>query len=93
METVKFEDYQNIKKDFYQKHGECKESTSGNNFIHLKTVRFNDGATWYEKSELVNEEVTGEKHGVPYAFLLFLTKTEFWSTDDSESRITYSKGE
>ena len=93
MDVVKFEDYQNIKKDFYQKHGEPKEYTSNENSIHLKTVVFDDGAEWYEKNELVQEEINGEKHGVPYSFLLFLNKLEFWSTDDSKSKFVYSKGE
>lgn len=91
MNTVKFEDYQKIKKDFYQKHGKHKELIDGNDLHNLTTVRFEDGGIWYETTRTIDEEITGEVHGVPYRFLVIVAEIEFWTNENSESQVTYRK--
>lgn len=93
--TVTYNTYENDKLEFINKHTkgkyECEIHTSPmvNNVYH-KEYCFSDGAVFYERTELVNEYVDAEAHGIKMLFPAQFYKTEYWSTEQP-SRYFYEK--
>lgn len=80
------------KSEFLLRHGDFKIITSGLDDAqrYRKAYVCEDDAVWTEINgpEDVTEEVYVK--GVPVLVTVKLFRTEFWSTDDSRSRYTYS---
>ena len=93
--TVSYAEYMKDLTKFARKHnmkGECTIYTSPmeNNRYH-KEYCWEDGAVWYEVTELENELKEVEAHGLKYIVEIEFWKTEYWSSEDSTSKYTYSK--
>ena len=95
MAHVNFGDYLKELHDFAEKHNEnggVKTYTSPmKNDRYHKEICWEDGAAWYEVTELIWETVPVTVHGVDANLFCQLWRTEFWSTDDGHSKYTYQK--
>ena len=89
MHETTIAEYNERKKKFFANHA-C-ENVKETRFGNMKYFNMEDGATWYEFNSAVDKEILGEVHGVPYRFVVSLYKTEYWSTDDGNSRVVYDK--
>lgn len=92
--TVTYKQYIDEMIAFSKKHnakGQCKITTSPmeNNRYH-KEYCWEDGANWYEVTELINEEKEVEAHGLIFKVNVEMWRTEFWSTE-SPSKYYYCK--
>ena len=97
MKETTMKEYNDIKTLFYRKHATengIHESGMIDEYgrIH-KNVYFNDGAEWHEVSEKIREEATTTVniHGIAkeVATYIDLFRTEYFNTDNSESRYMY----
>lgn len=95
MATVNFKEYQKDLVNFCTKHNEkadCIIYTSPmvNNSWH-KEYCYSDGSTFYEINEIIEEKVEIEIHGIKANVTVKLYRTEYWSTDNSQSKFYYEK--
>ena len=92
--TVSYKEYNEELTRFAKKHnekGDCRIYTSGmeNNKYH-KEYCWEDGANWYEVTELITEIKEVETHGMTFKVNIKMWRTEFWSTE-SGSKYFYCK--
>lgn len=92
--TVNYKEYNEELTKFAQKHNEkadCRIYTSPmeNNRYH-KEYCWEDGAAWYEVTELIVETKEIEVHGLTFKVDVEMWRTEFWSTE-SKSKYLYFK--
>lgn len=94
MATMK--DYYEDLRDFCARNGkyECKVYTSPliKNSYH-KEFCYSNGATFYEISDVVVEQVEVEVHGVRVLVEVKLRRLEYWSTTNSKSKFVYERFE
>ena len=86
--TVSYSEYVEEFKKFCHKHNNdfnCTTTGHSAEYYH-KTYMFSDGATWYEVMTKIYENVEAEAHGIKIPVEVELMKTEFWSSDDAESK-------
>lgn len=92
--TVIALEYNQDKQEFFQKHNsEFQSSTSPMDEYgrYSKTYVFEDGATWYESMYPTYEKGIAEIKGVKVEVEVKLFATEYWSTDNSSSKVYYNK--
>ena len=91
MRVVTYNEYNEEKQKFFRKHkNNFTETTKGNSAEYYSHVyAFADGAVWNEvmTREQCQEEVTIHYCKVKVDVDLF--RTEFWSTDDADSKYYY----
>ena len=92
--TTTYGEYLKEQMTFAKKHNaksECKIYTSPmeNNRYH-KEYCWEDGANWYEISELITETVEVAVHGLTMKVNVEMWRTEYWSTE-SGSKFFYEK--
>lgn len=83
--TVTFEEYMNDKIAFAKKHNkkaDCTTYTSPmvNNSYH-KEMCWDDGHNFYEATELIEEIIEVEAHGIKTRVPVKFWRTEYWSTE------------
>ena len=88
MQIVRSEEYEEMKKSFFRRHKRDFQIDTRGSFAekYYKTYVFEDGAIWYEVMMRIYEGAEAEVHGIKIPVEVELTQTEFWSSDDSESR-------
>ena len=88
MNIVTYNEYEEMKKKFFCKHNnDFQCDTRGNSAeYYRKTYVFGDGAIWYEVMMKIYTGAEAEVHGIKILVEVELMQTEFWSSDDSESR-------
>ena len=95
MKTVSFGDYLKEMQKFAAKHNEnggVKSYTSPlENVRYHKEIRWEDGAAWYEVTERIWETVPIEVHGIKMVRYIEMWRTEFWNTDNGQSRFFYQE--
>lgn len=95
MKTVTFAEFDKEYTAFAIKHNrkaERREYTDLVDGLIRKMVCWSDGATWWEITETnYSEEVEIEVHGIKVTVNVPLRKTEYWSTEDSESKYFYER--
>lgn len=98
--TVNYETYDNEKMNFIRKYGKKYDWTIDtspmNEYgVYYKTYIFENGASWYERMSPVykSKEVETEIEGITVkaTIKVKLFQTEFWSSDNAESKIYYEK--
>ena len=90
---VKVDEYLNDKKSFFSKHNNdfnCETEGSSAEY-YRKTYIFADNAIWYEVMRKVYEPVEIEKYFCIFRYDLELFETEYWSTDNADSKKYYEK--
>ena len=96
--TVTYTEYRHDKDVFFRKHRndfECETSPMDEYGKYYKTYVFKDGAVWYETMfpEYVKQEIETEvklvKVKTEIEIKMFVT--EFWNTDNSESKKYYER--
>lgn len=88
---VKVDEYVEDKNNFFRKHNNdftC-ETSGGSAEYYRKTYVFTDGAVWYEVMRKVYETVDIEKYFCIIKCDIELFETEYWSTDNAESKKYY----
>ena len=90
MNIVSFSEMDEDKKRFFHKHdNDFTIETSGNSAeYYRKTYSFVDGSNWYEVSRKVFIKTQLEHYKC--LIEVELLETEYWSSDDSESKYYYS---
>ena len=95
MATVSFGEYLKEMQEFAAKHNEnggVKSYTSPmENDRYHKEICWEDGAAWYEVTEKIWETVPVEVHGIKTTTYISLWRTEFWNTDNGQSRYCYQE--
>lgn len=91
MNIVTFNEYENDKLEFFNKHyRDFTCDTIGNSAeYYTKTYMFNDGAVWYEVSRMVEVEEIVNVHKCDVKVRIDMLQTEYWSNDKSESKFYY----
>lgn len=92
--TVTYGEYLKEQATFAQKHNkksECRIYTSPmvENRYH-KEYCWENGANWYEVTELITEEKEVEAHGIIFKVEVKMWRTEYWSTE-SGSKYFYER--
>lgn len=98
--TVNYNTYDNEKMAFIRKHGKkydwkVETSPMDQYGVYYKTYIFENGACWYERmspayrSKEVETEIEGITVKATIGIKLF--ETEFWSSDDPNSKKYYEK--
>ena len=90
---VKVDEYLNDKKSFFNKHNNdftCETECSLDEY-YRKTYIFADNAIWYEIMMKVDETVEVKKYFCTFNCKIELVETEYWSTDNAESKKYYEK--
>lgn len=79
--------------NFFARHDyDYKVHTSPmNNGNYSKTYAFEDGATWYENVSVETVKLPIEVKKVKIDVEVKMLKTEYYSTDDGESKCYYEK--
>lgn len=91
MNVVKFDEYENDKKEFFRKHKNdfrC-ETSNGSAEYYNKTYVFDDGAIWYEVMRKVYENIKVEIYYISIPVEVELFQTEYWSSDNADSKVYY----
>ena len=93
--TTTYSDFDKEYTAFARKHNAKAEryefSSLRDNTIH-KTVSWSDGAIWWEITECEYfEQVEVIVHGIEMTVSVPLRRTEYWSTEDPESKYFYQK--
>ena len=93
MKTVNYETYTEEKLAFIKKHGSYKLTTSAMNEVggYHKDYCFDDGASFTECMNPVEEEVEAKAHGLTFKVTVKMMETEYWDTDNSTSRFLYER--
>lgn len=91
MNIVDEHQYDEYKRRFFSKHNndfQCETEGSSAEYYH-KTYVFADGATRYEVMQ--KKTVVAQAHylNVEFPAEVEVMETEFWSSDDSESKYWY----
>ena len=96
--TKSYNEYVEMKQKFMKKHNnDWKVDTSSMNEygVYYKTYVFADGAVWYERMSPAyrSKEVETEIEGITVkaTIEIKLFETEFWSSDDPNSKKYYEK--
>ena len=90
-----YKEYDEMKTAFAKKHNkksECKVMTSPmeNNSYH-KEYCWEDGANWFEKTELITEVHEVTVHGIVNKVELQFWKAEYWNTEMAGSFLLYER--
>jgi hypothetical protein len=91
--TTDYKEYSKIKKDFFKKHSLKKVDTSSMNEYgtYHKEYICEDGAIFYEVMEPEYCRQVVEFKGVPIEVEAKLFRTEYWSSDNVQSKYCYEK--
>ena len=92
--TVSYETYMKDKKAFFEEHKynfQCDTSPMDEYGAYHKTYIFDDHAVWYESMTPTYEKAKMEVKMVRFDVEVKLLRTEYWSTDHSESKYYYEK--
>ena len=92
--TVNYQEYAKLKNEFFKKHDfdyGIKTSQMDEYGQYHKEYLFLDDAVWYESYRPTFEKVEIEVKKVKVEIEVKLFCTEFWSTDDSNSKCMYEK--
>ena len=91
MNTVNYKDYEDEKAKFFKAHDydyTVHTSDLQNNSYH-KEYAFEDGATFYESTRKVEEVQIIEVHKIKTKVVVAYMVTEYWSSDDSTTKVFY----
>ena len=91
---VDYNRYVEDKKAFFEKHKfdfNCDTSPLNEYSEYHKTYIFADHSVWYELIRPCYEDYTVAVKGVTIKGKAKLLQTEYWSTDNSESKVYYEK--
>ena len=92
--VVNYNEYNKTKQEFFKEHKNdfsCETSPMDEYGRYHKEYVFEDGSIWYEvmSTEYVTETVEIKKCEISLKIKMF--RTEFWSTDNSESKYYYEQ--
>lgn len=94
MSRVSYREYNNDKNAFFKKHKsdfDVDTSSLDKYGRYSKTYCFADGAVWYEVMSVVYEDYEVEVKGVKINGTAKLFRTEYFSSDDANSKFVYEK--
>lgn len=94
MKVVDYKEYSSNKQAFLERHNyEYRIETSSMNEygVYHKEYICDDGAIFYEVMGPVYEKVTTEVHKVTITVDVKLFRTEYYSSDDAESKYYYER--
>lgn len=96
IKTVNYAEYQNDLNKFIKKHSKKSElhvwTSSLTNGQYHKEYLFEDGTGFYEINNMnYKEDVEVELHGITIRTTVKMVKHEYYSTDESGSKIWYEK--
>ena len=92
--TVSYNDYVNEKQVFFNKHHNdfrCETSSMDEYGRYYKTYVFADNAIWYETMSPTYEIAEVEIKLVKVQVEVKMLRTEFWNTDDANSKFYFEK--
>lgn len=88
MNIVTYNEYEEMKKKFFCKHNndfQCDTQGNSAEYYH-KSYVFEDGAVWHEVMQKIYKNAEADVYGFKIPVEVELMQTEFWSSDDAESR-------
>lgn len=94
MKVVNSREYEEMKFEFIKKHDfdyTIETSQMDQYGRYYKQYTFADGAFWYETMMPVHETVTTVIHKCEISMNVEFLRTEFWTSDNSESNFLYEK--
>ena len=94
MKIVSYKEWNDEKIKFMEKHNfdYTVETSSMNEYgEYHKVYVFEDGANWYENMRPVWEKATVEVKRVPCTVEIKLLETEFYSSEDAQSKYYYER--
>lgn len=94
MKVMDYSEYTNVKKAFLQAHDNdwrVETSPMDSYGVYHKEYICSDGAIFYEVMSPVYEQVTVEVHKCTVTVEVKFLRTEFWSSDNSQSSYYYEK--
>lgn len=92
--TVNYKDYTSEKKAFFNKHHNdfrCETSSMDEYGRYHKTYVFADNAVWYETMGPTYETAEVEIKFVKVTVEVKMFRTEFWSSDNANSKYYFEK--
>ena len=92
--TVSYNDYVNEKQVFFNEHHNdfrCETSSMDKYGRYYKTYVFADNAIWYETMSPTYEIAEVEIKLVKVQVEVKMLRTEFWNTDDANSKFYFEK--
>lgn len=91
MNIVNTQEYNDIKKLFFRKHNndfQCETEGSSAEY-YRKTYIFEDHSIWYEVMQKKTIIAQAKYYNIEFPTEVEVMETEFWSTDNSESKYYY----
>lgn len=91
--TVDYKEYDKTRKEFFKKHTLDRVETSSMNEygVYHKEYICEDGAIFYEVMGPEYCRQVIEFRGIPIEVEAKLFRTEYWSSDDAQSKYYYEK--